>query len=295
MIISSRHEAGPLAVLEAAVKGVPTVGTAVGHIAEWAPQRGSFRACRGPGRSGARDGRSDGRRGSAFAHRPRGAAPGHPGGCRLHGAKLSGDLRDSHGPQRCWIVTHLRGLLPSRLAKVRPVARPARVDAAARRAREGGTALNYRPDIDGLTRPGGGTGCRLSRLSEISHRRLRWRRRLLRHLRLSDHAARSERPAHRDVQSDRVLSAPGAAHRAGSARGRDGLLHLRLVVAAAQRVAIAWQIRQVVRAVPCEPVLRANGRLLRPGRGIESASAPLVVGGGGAILSGLAGAADSGR
>jgi glycosyltransferase involved in cell wall biosynthesis len=37
MIISSRHEAGPLAVLEAAVKGVPTVGTAVGHIAEWAP------------------------------------------------------------------------------------------------------------------------------------------------------------------------------------------------------------------------------------------------------------------
>jgi glycosyltransferase involved in cell wall biosynthesis len=38
MIISSRHEAGPLVVLEAAVAGVPTVGTAVGHIAEWAPQ-----------------------------------------------------------------------------------------------------------------------------------------------------------------------------------------------------------------------------------------------------------------
>ncbi len=37
MIISSRHEAGPLAVLEAATVGVPTVGTAVGHIAEWAP------------------------------------------------------------------------------------------------------------------------------------------------------------------------------------------------------------------------------------------------------------------
>ena len=42
------------------------------------------------------------------------------------------------------------GLLPNRLAKVQPVARPARVDAAARRAREGGTSLNYRPDIDGL-------------------------------------------------------------------------------------------------------------------------------------------------
>jgi glycosyltransferase involved in cell wall biosynthesis len=37
MIMSSRHETGPLAMLEAAVAGVPTVGTAVGHIAEWAP------------------------------------------------------------------------------------------------------------------------------------------------------------------------------------------------------------------------------------------------------------------
>lgn len=38
MIVSSRHEAGPLVVLEAAVVGVPTVGTEVGHIAEWAPE-----------------------------------------------------------------------------------------------------------------------------------------------------------------------------------------------------------------------------------------------------------------
>lgn len=37
MLLSSRHEAGPLALLEAAVAGVPTVGTAVGHVAEWAP------------------------------------------------------------------------------------------------------------------------------------------------------------------------------------------------------------------------------------------------------------------
>jgi glycosyltransferase involved in cell wall biosynthesis len=36
-LISSRHEAGPLAFLEAAAAGVPTVGTAVGHIAEWSP------------------------------------------------------------------------------------------------------------------------------------------------------------------------------------------------------------------------------------------------------------------
>ena len=37
MVLSSRHEAGPLAMLEAAVAGVPTVGTAVGHIHEWSP------------------------------------------------------------------------------------------------------------------------------------------------------------------------------------------------------------------------------------------------------------------
>jgi glycosyltransferase involved in cell wall biosynthesis len=35
-VISSRHEAGPLFVLEAAVAGVPTVGTNVGHVHEWA-------------------------------------------------------------------------------------------------------------------------------------------------------------------------------------------------------------------------------------------------------------------
>jgi len=37
LVMSSRHEAGPLVLLEAAVLGVPAVGTAVGHIAEWAP------------------------------------------------------------------------------------------------------------------------------------------------------------------------------------------------------------------------------------------------------------------
>lgn len=36
-VVSSRHEAGPLALLEAAVAGVPTVGTAVGHVLEWTP------------------------------------------------------------------------------------------------------------------------------------------------------------------------------------------------------------------------------------------------------------------
>lgn len=35
LVMSSLHEAGPVVVLEAAVSGVPTVGTAVGHIAEW--------------------------------------------------------------------------------------------------------------------------------------------------------------------------------------------------------------------------------------------------------------------
>ena len=38
LLMSSRHEAGPIVVLEAALTGVPTVGTAVGHIAEWQPE-----------------------------------------------------------------------------------------------------------------------------------------------------------------------------------------------------------------------------------------------------------------
>jgi glycosyltransferase involved in cell wall biosynthesis len=37
LVMSSRHEAGPFVLVEAAVTGVPTVGTAVGHIVEWAP------------------------------------------------------------------------------------------------------------------------------------------------------------------------------------------------------------------------------------------------------------------
>ncbi|HEY4092981.1 MAG TPA: glycosyltransferase family 4 protein [Luteibacter sp.] len=35
LVMSSRHEAGPLVLLEAAVLGIPSVGTVVGHYAEW--------------------------------------------------------------------------------------------------------------------------------------------------------------------------------------------------------------------------------------------------------------------
>ena len=38
LVMASRHEAGPLVALEAAVAGVPCLGTAVGHIAEWGAQ-----------------------------------------------------------------------------------------------------------------------------------------------------------------------------------------------------------------------------------------------------------------
>lgn len=38
LLVSSRHEAGPLVALEAAICGVPTVGTMVGHLADWAPE-----------------------------------------------------------------------------------------------------------------------------------------------------------------------------------------------------------------------------------------------------------------
>ena len=38
LLVSSLHETGPLVALEAAVAGVPTVGTAVGHLPEWSPE-----------------------------------------------------------------------------------------------------------------------------------------------------------------------------------------------------------------------------------------------------------------
>lgn len=37
LLVTSRHEAGPMVLLEAAVAGVPAVGTAVGHLVDWAP------------------------------------------------------------------------------------------------------------------------------------------------------------------------------------------------------------------------------------------------------------------
>jgi glycosyltransferase involved in cell wall biosynthesis len=37
LIVTSRHEAGPVVALEAAAAGVPTVGTHVGLLADWAP------------------------------------------------------------------------------------------------------------------------------------------------------------------------------------------------------------------------------------------------------------------
>ena len=37
LVVSSRHEADPIVALEAAAAGVPVVGTAVGHLVDWAP------------------------------------------------------------------------------------------------------------------------------------------------------------------------------------------------------------------------------------------------------------------
>ena len=37
LLVTSRREAVPIALLEAAVARVPAVGTAVGHLVEWSP------------------------------------------------------------------------------------------------------------------------------------------------------------------------------------------------------------------------------------------------------------------
>ena len=37
LLVTSRHECGPIVALEAALAGVPTVGTRVGHLDDWAP------------------------------------------------------------------------------------------------------------------------------------------------------------------------------------------------------------------------------------------------------------------
>jgi glycosyltransferase involved in cell wall biosynthesis len=47
-VISSRHEAGPVVALEAAAVGVPTVGSAVGHLAEWDEHAALAVPCRDP-------------------------------------------------------------------------------------------------------------------------------------------------------------------------------------------------------------------------------------------------------
>jgi glycosyltransferase involved in cell wall biosynthesis len=48
LVMSSRHEAGPVCLFEAALAGVPAVGTAVGHFVEWHPGAARAVPCEDP-------------------------------------------------------------------------------------------------------------------------------------------------------------------------------------------------------------------------------------------------------
>jgi glycosyltransferase involved in cell wall biosynthesis len=45
LVVSSRYEGDPIAALEAAVAGLPVIGTAVGHLVEWATRAAAL-TCR---------------------------------------------------------------------------------------------------------------------------------------------------------------------------------------------------------------------------------------------------------
>ena len=95
-LVSSRHEAGPFVLLEAAVAGVPTVGTAVGQLADWAPEA-ALASPVGDAAALARNAvavLAD--EAAAPAPRPGRVRAGTAGVRRLYRALLRGDLRRAH-------------------------------------------------------------------------------------------------------------------------------------------------------------------------------------------------------
>ena len=130
----------------------------------------------------------------------------------------------------------------------------------------------------------------MPRRAAFPRRRLRRRRRLLRHLGLPDHpaAARRDRP-HRRRLAAPLLRPPGAAAAAavrGAARlGRRALAAAALAPARGRSLRRHRQLGRLHRQLALR---RPVGRLLRPERRTEPGAAPLVAGDRGAVLPRLA-------
>src|SRR5258708_20461118 len=134
----------------------------------------------------------------------------------------------------------------------------------------------------------GFVGGRVSQFSESNIRRIRWCRYLLRYLRLSDFRHHPERPAAGVLYLRRFLLPPYETHFSGIDCGARRHSWAWLPVSLSKRVPQSGQAFAWRGAVPGQHYTVARHRAFRHGGRAQAVVAPLVAGGGRAILSALA-------
>ena len=100
LVVTSRHEAGPVVALEAAAWGVPSVGSHVGHLADGAGSWSATVPPGGRGRPGSRRAGAAARPGAARPPRASGACLGAGQRRRRHRAALRGAVPAAAGRRR---------------------------------------------------------------------------------------------------------------------------------------------------------------------------------------------------